>query len=452
MQDTNRRNFIKAAAAAPAIRTAMAQGGANERINIAVVGFHGRGRSHIQTFAKMPGVRVAALCDVDERLFPDAVSLVEKLGGNRPDTEVDIRKLLERKDIDAVSIATPDYWHALMTIWACQAGKDVYVEKPVSFTVLEGRRCVEAARKYKRIVQAGMNLRCEPRVRAAMRLLNEGRFGKVYRAKVDIVKPRSSIGRVKESSIPKGVHWDLYLGPSRYQPFTQNRFHYGWHFFWDTSTTDVGNSGVHNLDLARWGLGRRDHPVKIHSTGGYYVWDSDQETPNVQLGTFEYPDRTLLDYELTNLYAPPADGWNTWYTSEGYLTSGGGWKAFKGTFTPRQRPPNPDPGAVNEAAADASFPKASYSPGPEISEAGEPKVGHFENFIACMRSRNVEDLYADILEGHMSAALCHLGNISYKLGRSLNFDPKTERFVRDPEADKLLTREYRQPYTLPAVV
>ena len=258
MSSTSRREFVKSAAAVPAI--GLARSSPNETVNLAVVGFHGRGRAHYRAFAKIPNVRVAALCDADERLFPNAVAEVEKLAGYRPATEFDIRKLLERKDIDAVSIATPDYWHALMTIWACQAGKDVYVEKPVSFTVVEGRRMVEAARKYRRIVQAGQNMRSEARARAAVRLLNEGKLGKVYRAKVDITKPRGSIGRVQESSIPEGVHWDLYLGPTPFRPFNLNRFHYGWHFFMDTSTTDVGNSGVHNLDLARWGMNTRRAP------------------------------------------------------------------------------------------------------------------------------------------------------------------------------------------------
>jgi len=433
-----------AAASAPAVRTAL---GANEQVNVAVVGFHGRGRSHINAFARMPNVRVAALCDADERLFPEAVAVVEKLGGYRPATEPDVRRLLERKDIDAISIATPDYWHALMTIWACQAGKDVYVEKPVSFTVVEGRRMVEAARKYKRIVQAGQNMRSSGRVRSAVRLLHEGRLGKVYRARVDMTKPRGSIGRAKESSIPAGVHWDLFLGPTRYQPFNLNRLHYGWHFFWDTSTTDVGNSGVHNLDLARWGMNRHEHPVKVHSTGGVYVWDSDQETPNFQTGTLEYADGAIIDFHVTNLYSPPSRSWNTFYTSEGYMTAEGNWRAVRGVFKPRSRGQEVTAAGVSERVTNASFPETAYEDLPPIEE--ENTVSHFENFIQCVRSRRVEDLYCDILEGHLSAALCHIGNISYRLGRKLTFDPQTETFPGDAEANRMLTRAYRAPYTLP---
>jgi len=447
---TSRRQFLQGAATAgtPAL---LAQRSPSDRVNVAVVGFHGRGRSHYREFARMPNVRVAALCDADERLFPDAVAEVEKLAGYRPATEPDIRRLVERKELDAISIATPDYWHALMTIWACQAGKDVYVEKPASFTVVEGRRMVEAARKYNRIVQVGHNMRSERDVRAAMRLLNEGRLGKVYRARVDIVKPRASIGRIQEASIPQGVHWDLFLGPTPYRPFTVNRFHYGWHFFWDTSTTDIGNSAVHNIDVARWGLNKRLHPVKIHSAGGFYLWDSEQETPNFQCGTLEYADGGVIDFSLTNLYSPPSDAWNVFYASEGYLTAAGGWKAFKGAFATR-RGAEVSAAGVDERPTNASFPKASYEPGPATEPDKEPAVNHFENFIACVRSRKVEDLHCDILEGHMSATLCHLANISYRLGRKLVFDSAKERFAGDPEADKLLTRAYRQPYVLPEKV
>jgi hypothetical protein len=262
----SRRDFMKATAA-PAVQTAFAQSAPSDRVNVAVVGFGGRGMAHIRGFAALPNARVVALCDVDERLFPHAVAEVEKLGGNRPITEFDMRKLLERKDIDAISTATPDYWHALQTIWACQAGKDVYVEKPVSFTIQEGRKMVEAARKYKRMVQAGTQGRSVPGSRAMVKMLHEGKMGRVYRASTDFSKPRASIGRIKEASIPQGVNWDLFLGPSPYRPFTLNRFHYGWHYFWDTAPSEVGNIGTHSLDLCRWAMNKQTHPVKIHTTG-----------------------------------------------------------------------------------------------------------------------------------------------------------------------------------------
>jgi len=455
MPSTTRRDFMRDAAltagvtaAAPAIRTGWAANSPNERINVAVVGFHGRGRAHYGAYAKMSNVRVAVLCDVDERLFAAAVAEVERVAGYKPASEPDFRKLLDNKEIDAVSIATPDHWHGLMGIWACQAGKDVYVEKPVSFSVVEGRKMVEAARKYKRVVQAGQNMRCDPKVRGAIRLLHGGKLGNVYKAKVDIVKYRGGIGHAQDSEIPKGVHWDLFLGPAPSRPFNLNRFHYGWHFFWDTSTSDFGNSGVHNVDVARWGLNKRVHPVKVHCSGGLYVWDSDQETPNTQTATFEYADGTTIDFELSNLYAPASEAWNTFYATRGYLTSADGWKAMLGEFKPRERAQEVSAAGVNERVTNVSFPRASFTPGPPL-EAGEKETSHFANFIECMRSRKVENLYCDIEEGHMSAALCHMANISCRTGRKLIFDPKTERFVGDEEANKYLTRAYRKPYLLP---
>jgi predicted dehydrogenase len=387
------------------------------------------------------------LCDVDERLFPERVAEVEKLTGHKPATEIDIRKLLQRKDIDAISIATPDHWHALMTIWGCQAGKDVYVEKPVSFTIVEGRRMVEAARKYKRIVQAGLNMRSEADVRAAVRLLHSGGLGKTYRARMELVKPRGSIGRVQEASIPPGVHWDLYLGPAPYKPFTLNRFHYGWHFFWDTSTTDVGNTGVHHLDVARWGMEKKGHPAKVHCAGGRYAWDSDQETPNVQIGTLEYADGTMIDFEANNLYSPQSRGTNLFYTTEGYMAGDNKWRAMRGKLTPRNWP-DVMPSGVSERAANVSYARAAYTEVP-LDAAAEKTASHFDNFIQCVRSRKIEDLHCEILDGHLSTSLAHLANISFRLGRKLTFNPETEKFEGDAEADAMLTRKYREPYVVP---
>jgi predicted dehydrogenase len=267
---------------------------------------------------------------------------------------------------------------------------------------------------------------------------------------MELVKPRASIGRIQESSIPKGVHWDLYLGPSPYKPFTMNRFHYGWHFFWDTSTTDIGNTGVHHLDVARWGMGKNVHPTKVHCSGGYYVWDSDQETPNFQTGSLQYEDGAVIDFEATNLYSPPSRGSNIFYTSEGYMISGREWQAMRGTLTPRKQP-DVSPSGVNERAANVSFSRASYAQLP-IDVASEKNENHFANFLTCVRSRKTEDLHCDILEGHLSTALAHLANASYRLGRNLTFDPKTETFPGDAEANALLTRKYREPYVLPEKV
>lgn len=455
MPTTDRRSFVKktalgALAAAPAVRPLWGRSSPNDTINVAVVGIRGRGRAHYREFAKIPNVRITYLCDVDERLFPVRVPEVEKLTGHRPKTEVDFRKLIERDDVDAVSIATPDYWHALQTIWACQAGKDVYVEKPVSYTILEGRRMVQAAWKYRRIVQAGLQTRSERRARSAIHFLQEGKLGQRYRAKAVIYRGRLSIGHVPESSIPKGVHWDLYLGPAPYKPFTLNRFHYGWHYFWDTSTTEIGNNGVHSLDVVRWGLGKQVHPVKVWCSGGRFLDDSDQETPNTATASYQYADGTMVDLEMTTLYSPPFGGMRigvVFYTSQGYLTEADNWKAVTGKFVPRDEPDLP--GGISLRTVRLSFPNISYEPGPPIPDLDIEEKTHFENFIDCVRSRKREDLRCEIFEGHMSTTLCHLATIALRLGRALEFDPATETFRDDEEANRYLTRKYRKPYVLP---
>jgi predicted dehydrogenase len=450
----SRRDFVKAAAAAaaPAVRPLWGQTSPNNTVNIGVVGFRGRGRDHYRAFARIPGVRVAYLCDIDERLFAPAQDEIEKLAGYRPQTIVDIRKLLEKKDLDAISIATPDHWHALMTIWACQAGKDVYVEKPVSYCLREGRKMVEAARKYNRIVQAGLNRRSERRNRCAVPFVQQGSFGQAYRAKAVIYRGRTSIGKMPESSIPNGVHWDLFLGPAPYRPFTLNRFHYGWHYFWDTSTTEMGNNGVHALDLVRWALGKNGHPVKVYCYGGLFADNSDQETPNVENASFEYADGTLVEAEVTTLPSPSFGGVQMgefFYTPKGYISTAGRWSTVIGDFVPGTQPDPPS--GVSLRASNLSFPKISYKPGPSIPdlESEPPEKSHFENFIDCVRSRKREDLHCEILEGHLSTSLCHLANIAFRLGRALHFDPATETFPGDPEANALLTRKYREPFVVP---
>jgi predicted dehydrogenase len=460
MSSTSRRDFVKTTAlstglaAAPAVRSSWGQKSPNDQVNIGVVGFRGRGRDHYRTFAGLPNVRVAYLCDIDERLYPGAIAEVEKIGGYRPETFVDLRKLLEKKDLDAISIATPDHWHALQTIWACQAGKDVYVEKPVCHNLREGRKMVEAARKYNRMVQAGLNRRSERRNHAGVRFVQDAKFGPAYRAKAVVYRGRTSIGRVQESSVPTGVNWDLFLGPAPYRAFTLNRFHYGWHYFWDTSTTEVGNNGVHAIDVVRWAMGKNVHPVKIHCFGGFYADNSDQETPNLQSASYEYADGTIVELEVTTLPSPSFGGVHMgefFYTPNGYVTSSGRWTTMAGEFIPGSTPDPPS--GVSLRASNLSFPKISYKPGPAVPDVEVPDAGsHFQNFIDCVRSRKRENLRCEILEGHMSTSLCHLANIAFRTGRKLTFDPKTETFPGDKEANGYLTRKYREPYVVPEKV
>jgi predicted dehydrogenase len=317
----NRRIFLMGAGGAAA------SAGANERINVAVVGVRGRGREHISIYGALPESRVGAVCDIDQAQAERAVQLAEKTGGAKPKSYSDLRKLLEDKEIDAVSIATCNHWHALSTIWACQAGKDVYVEKPASHNVWEGRKMVEAARKYNRIVQVGMQSRTTRHKIRAIELLRQGVIGKLYMAKGLCFKRRRSIGKSLDGPVPAGVDYNLWLGPAPMRPFNPNRFHYNWHWFWDTGNGDIGNQGVHEMDICRWGLGKDTLPKTVYSTGGKYVYDDDQETPNTQLATFDYGD-CLLVFEVRGLLTGGEssivkDGGNyignLFYGSEGHM-------------------------------------------------------------------------------------------------------------------------------------
>ena len=249
----DRRSFIKKSGVATAgtlvgsqvLGQPQKRNSPNDEVQVAVIGIRSRGKDHYRALSKIPNVKIVTLCDIDQRLLPGAVSEVEKLTGHKPGTVTEYRKVLENPDIDAVSIATPNHWHALQTIWACQAGKDVYVEKPVSHTILEGRRMVEAARKYERVVQTGTQARSSIPTVQAIQFLNKGGLGDIYMSKGLCLKPRGSIGYVKDSNIPEGVNWDTFLGPAPYRPFNENRFHYKWHWFWDTGNGDFGNQGIH---------------------------------------------------------------------------------------------------------------------------------------------------------------------------------------------------------------
>ncbi|MFC1558109.1 Gfo/Idh/MocA family oxidoreductase [candidate division KSB1 bacterium] len=453
MESMDRRRFLKkttvaagAVMGAPALSKSFAKRKPSDTVNVAVVGINGRGRSHIKSLCELPNVKITALCDIDERLFPKTVKRIEELSGNKPKTVVDFRKLIEDKDLDAVSLATPDHWHSLHTIWACQAGKDVYVEKPVSHSLWEGRKMVEAARKYNRVVQTGTQSRSRPTVRAAVKFLHDGGLGNVYMAKGTCYKPRASIGNKKDSFVPKGVDWDKFLGPAPYRPFNQNRFHYNWHWFWDTGTTDMGNQGVHQMDIARWGLGKRVHPVKIKATGNYFMWDSDQETPNVQHVTFEYEDGALMQFEVRGLFTNDEGNnriGNFFYGTKGWMTSTDNFRARYCKITLR-----PDGFSEYDEEEGPNFPGSEIKSDP-INPLGSLAGGHFGNFINCVKSRRWQDLNADILEGHMSTSLCHLGNIATRLGRTLNFNPNSEQFVNDEEANSYLKRNYRYPYVIP---
>jgi predicted dehydrogenase len=441
-----RRTFLGTAAKAAALSTVAAPVvsntvlGANDRINLAVLGIRIRGGQHCRGFTQIPGVRVKTLCDPDENLFAERVAEVDGFQGYKPGTEYDLRRVFEDKDIDAVTIATCDHWHALAAIWACQAGKHVYVEKPTSHNIFEGRKIVEAARRYDRIVCSGMQNRSLNGPRSAMKFLHEGGIGDVYMARALCYKPRDSIGFMQDAPIPDGVHYDLWLGPAPLCTFNPNRFHYNWHWYWDYGMPDMGNQGPHQMDIARWGLNKSEAATKVKSVGGYFAFDSQQETPNTQTTLFEYDDGKIIQFETRGVYTNPEEGvkiGNLFYGSKGWLwLNGNTWKSYFG----RKNEPGPSFSSKDQEAAD---------PG---NLAGSGSEAHYINFINTIRSGNPHDLTADILEGHKTTTLIHMGNISYRLGRELTFDSHGEQFVGDDQANEYLTRNYRYPYVVPETV
>jgi predicted dehydrogenase len=423
--------------------------GANDRINVAVIGLRSRGQSHIDEWINIKdsqNVRLVALCDTDEQFFAERSKTVLDKTGIKPATEWDMHKILDNPDIHAVSFATPNHWHALGTIWACQAGKHVYSEKPACHNIFEGRKMIEAARKYNVRVQVGFQSRSYKNINEAMNFLHDGGIGEVYMARGLCYKPRDSFGIAKDSTPPSTLHYERWLGPALWREYNEKRGHYNWHWYWNTGNGDSGNQGVHEFDIARWGLNKHEHPVSVYSTGGIYGINPEecsQETPNTQSSVFKYKDGTMLEFETRGRYVnregalDVAIG-NLFYGTEGYLElktwekAGGEWQAFRKRET-------------------VPFAGSQIGEGKQIAPTlqGPDSTNHFSNFIDAVRAGKDEILHSDINEGFYSSALPHLGNISYRLGRELKFMGEYEKFVDDPEADLMLTRNYRHPYVVP---
>ncbi len=442
---TTRRRFLTTAGACAwaGAACALKVRGANDRIRIGVMGIHGRGNFLAQAFAKRPDVEVAYLCDVNANLFKDRSRRVEALQGKKPTVTQEYRQILDDKNVDALVNATPDHWHALGTIHACQAGKDVYVEKPASHNIWEGRKMVEAARKYGRVVQVGTQTRSAPYAREAIRLLRSGKLGDIHFVRVFNMKTRGVITPQPDQPTPPGINYERWLGPAPLRPFNPNHFWGGrWNWKWVYSGGDIVNDGVHQMDLARWVIGKR-YPKAVHAAGGIYYFKDGQDSPDTQMVTYEFEGGLVMTFSLT-LWTPymkktpheirASDRFPPWprnatkveiYGTRGMMIlgrHGGGWQVWE----------------------------RDGSPGP--SRYGRPPTPHhIQNFIECMWSRKRPN--ADIEEGHLSTLLCHLGNISYRVGcRRLVFDGEKECFVDDPEANKLLKRHYRKPYVVPEEV
>jgi len=422
MDSLTRRDFLKTTtgvAAASMLALGRRAVAADEEIRVAVLGLHGRGQSHVDAYRGMKGVRIVALCDPDETLHESAAKRVADAQGQAPECYWDLRKVLENDNVDAVSIATPNHWHALATIWACQAGKDVYVEKPCCWCVDEGRKMVQAAEKYGRVVQVGTQRRSEGDCRNAMARLRRGDIGEVVMARATCFKPRPSIGFQPISDPWPGLHYDIWRGPARDLPFTRNYVHYNWHWFWEFGNGDLGNQGVHQMDVAIWGL-NKGLPSYVHSRGGRLGYKDQGETANTQVCQYEYDDGAQLVFEVRGLPSAEESGGkigNQFYGSTGWMAEKDGFKTHIGYND-----------EVKEFGGDL----------PAVGGNGNPDP--FGNFIEVIRSRKVDDLNAPIEQGHIGATLCHLGNTSLRLRRALQFDPATERFVDDDEANEMLFR------------
>ena len=439
--------------------------GANDKVVVSQIGIRGQGNSLKRGFAQLKNVEIKTLCDIDENLAPSRINdeRLKDVATFKPNFVQDLRRVLDDKDIDAIVIAIPNHWHALATTWGLQAGKHVYVEKPASHTVWEGRRMVEATQRFKKIVQVGTMNRSRPAIQQAIKFMKDGGIGKVYMARGLCFKPRPSIGKYPDGPMAPGekysltvggttfeptydhaylskVNYDLWMGPAAARPFNRNRFHYNWHWHWDYGNGDSGNQGPHQFDIARWGLGKQEHPLKITSVGGYFGEPASQETPDTQTSLFEYADGTILEFatrgEFTNPESEVRIG-NLFYGSKGWLwieESGRRWQSYIGR--------------TNEKGPGSELPP---TPGSEPVGLTTTEAPHYQNFVDAIRANDSTVLNSGILDGHLSSTLPHLANIAYRVGHALTFDGRTETFVDDKKADQFLTREYRKGFELPRI-
>jgi hypothetical protein len=435
--------------------------GANDRVRVGVCGVRGQGFTHVENYARMPNVEVAALCDVDDNIMAGRLADMDHMALPPPKTYSDVRKILEDSSIDAVSVAVPNHWHCLIGIWAIQANKDVYVEKPCCHYLWEGKQLVLAAKRSDRIVQHGTNNRSAGAVIEGIQKMQEGLIGEVYLARGLCFNDRNTIQRTPVEPVPAGVNYELWTGPAPLHEFTRNRFHYNWHWFWDTGNGDIGNQGAHQIDVARWGLGVK-FPNKASAIGGHFMFDDDQETPNTLNAVFEFDQPggkpKILEFEVRH-----------WITNqEAGIGSPGFGQTIPGFLGPPRRGAAPRgrrgggrvAGSVGNifygskgymAMSNEEFPSyrtwlgEDQEHGPSSSREGN----NWQNFIDCVRSRKKEEQNSPIEEGYISCALIHLANASYRLGRTLKFDPETEQVIGDDEANALLRGTYRAPYLIP---
>ncbi|QDV68004.1 Glucose--fructose oxidoreductase precursor [Rosistilla carotiformis] len=419
MSRPSRRSFLKRAAASGFAASVTISGtkssgqvlGANDRVRVAVAGINGRGQIHMGSFAAIKDVEVTHLVDPDSRLFASRSARLERQTGQKPKCVQDIRRVLEDPTVDAVSIATPNHWHALMTIWACQAGKDVYVEKPCSHNIYEGRRMVQAAQKYNRIVQHGTQWRSDPKWRTYTADIRAGKYGKLQTANIQIFRPRKSIGVKTPVPPPRELDYDLWVGPGPMSPFRENLVHYRWHWMWDYGNGEIGNLGSHEFEMARWAMPENASPQSVISLGGRYGYKDQAETPNTQLTLYDFGETNLVCQQRGLHFDKPLKMSIDFHTADGVIR--------EGHFYPHGK-------TQGEAIVGA----------PPSGLPENPSRAHFQNFIDCVRSRNQAELASDVLDGHRTAVLAHLGNISYRLGQAMPFSGPPEGIAAHPIASE----------------
>ena len=445
MPQIDRRDFLKHTVLASAVAStafSINAAGANERVVLGSMGVGGRGTFLATEFVKRDDVELRYMADPDSTRYEGAAGQVEAITGKRPTFHQDFRRILDDKEVDGIISATPDHWHALGTIWACQAGKDVYVEKPAAHSIWEGRKMVEAARKYNRVVQLGTQNRSAEYFYQALEHINSEAFGKVHFIRVLNSKVRPTIGKLEDTDTPEGVDYNLWLGPAPLRRFNQNHFHYAWHWFWDYSGGDIINDGVHQIDIVHAMTGQK-YPKSVCSTGGIHHFDDDQQTPDTHTVSWDFDKLTVAFEQIEwapymvkmNMEIRDLDVLPKWPFSgtriEVYGTKqmmfferhGGGYQVF------------------DESGESAIIQHGNFS---------RSNTDHIANFIDCIRSRELPS--ADIEKGHLSTLMCQYGNIAYRTGRRLHIDPETEGFVNDDEANAYVKRTYREGFEVPEVV
>ena len=437
MGEETRRSFVKRIGAA----SALAAGGflnwnpralgANEKVVLGLIGGRNQGRGDALRAIKV-GAEIKTFCDLDQAILDKVNPDLEKAQGKAPGTTKEFRRLLDDKDIDGVIIATPDHWHTAIALLACQAGKDVYIEKPLSQTIHEGHLIRDAARKYKRVAQVGVQNRSAEHYQTAIEYVKSGKLGKICEINAWECQVRDSIGTPPDSDPPATVDYDVWLGSAPKRPFNSNRFHYTWRFFWDYGNSELGNQGVHMLDVAMWGIQALRGmgnclPRRVSGTSGIYWLNDAKEVPDTQVLTYDYGD-FLLTWELRSFAKHhPIDG----------MTEGIGFNGADATLV------------VGHEGWKVYDKDGNTGPVFEGKDAYTQSGAHERNFLECIKSRNTP--HADVELGRLSTTICHLGNICTHLHRDIVFDPKTETFGNDKAANAYLTKEYRKPYTLPKV-